>query len=312
MLTIVVVVSLVRHFLAYGTEPIVADSLRIPNIGRISGMLGIVTLLIASVSGCSHCRSTLTAFSHLKTTYAKERRARATAKDVWDEKFAEHYYGHSDSEGLRAGFVEGFVASCMDGGDCPPLFAPNQDSMFQHGKNTCSTAWHNGYPIGSAEAAVCGYQEHNCARAHPCLRDVRRPVNPGCIRISDQYLLSDNRVNSHSLLTAADAELNVPFLPPLKLSLKPKVDSSEFATTAVVDRLIPELDGPRSMPEIEQSVTTTGLGLPELLDTQTNFATEQFDSKTVRIHPEASHPVVATDAPLSESDGWRPVAKQQQ
>ena len=87
--------------------------------------------------------------------------------------------------------------------------------------------------MGSAEAAAHGYQGHNCARAHPFLRDARRPVNPGCIRISDQYLVSDNRVNSHSLLTAADGvaeadgELNVPLLPPLKLSLKTKVDSPE-------------------------------------------------------------------------------------
>ncbi|MCH2203361.1 MAG: hypothetical protein MK102_15435 [Fuerstiella sp.] len=233
-----------------------ADSLRIPNISRISGLLGVVTLIIASVSGCSHCRSTLTAFSHLKTACAKERQARATAKDVWDEKFAEHYRGHSDSEGLRAGFIDGFVSGCMGGGDCPPLFAPNQDGMFQHGENKCSTAWHNGYPMGSAEAAVCGYQEHKCARAHPCLRDVRRPVNPGCIRISEQHLLSDNKVNSHSLRTAADgvaeadAELNVPLLLPIKLSLKPQVDVSKFVTTAAVERLIPELDVPRSTPEI--------------------------------------------------------------
>ena len=209
---------------------------------RFATAFGAVVLITVPMSGCSPFRSTLTAFcapyGQLNGECRTERQARATARDVWDAEFAERYCGHHDPRGLRAGFIDGFVASCKGNGDSPPMFAPSQNGLLSHGNKMCSTAWHNGYPMGAAEAAACGCQGQLCPRVHPCLVDVKRPVNPGCIRIPDYQLLSDSGAGAKSPLTNTgdenSAEEVVPSLSALVLPLSSVEESREPTTKGLV------------------------------------------------------------------------------
>ena len=189
---------------------------------------GAVVMLTVPMSGCSTFRSRLI---ECKT----ERQARAMARDVWGEKFAERFGVHDDPRGLRAGFIDGFVAGCKGNGDSPPMFAPNQNGLLCHGTKRCATAWHNGYPMGAAEAAASGWQGQLCPRVHPCLVDVKRPVNPGCIRISDYQLLSGSGAGVKSPLTNTGDENSapeevIPSLPVLELPLS-SLEESRYPIT---------------------------------------------------------------------------------
>lgn len=152
---------------------------------RYRTAMAFAILVVPMISGCSHFHSSLEAYSLFKGEYRTDRRARAAAKEVWDCKVAHCYANHCDIKGLRQGFIDGFVDACNGGGDCPPMFSPSKNGLFCHERPSCSTAWHNGYPLGAAQAQTCGFCRASCSRVHPCLRDVQRPVNPGCVRIED-------------------------------------------------------------------------------------------------------------------------------
>ena len=188
---------------------------------RLLRVAGPLCLAIVLSSGCSHMKSELCTFcapyETLKGDCRNERRARSIAGKIWDAKYAHCHVNHCDVKSLRDGFIDGFVDACQGGGGCPPMFAPEKHGILGCKSRQCSTSWHNGYPQGAAEALACGYCQVSCSKVHPCLRDVQRPVNPGCIRIEDAGYLAQNspvQLNSYETdpllhLTRPELQLGV-------------------------------------------------------------------------------------------------------
>lgn len=142
-------------------------------------------LIIISVSGCANTRSCLTAvcapYEASKGCSTTERKARRAAREIWDCHHAQCYLNNCNFKDVREGFIEGFVSTCAGGDSCPPMFAPTKHSLCGLNKR-CSTAWHEGWPLGAVAAESSGFTNSCCSRAHPCLRGPRIPCNPGCVR----------------------------------------------------------------------------------------------------------------------------------
>lgn len=142
-------------------------------------------LIIVSASGCANTKSCLTAFcapyEATKGTCTTERQARRVAREIWDCHHAQCYLNNCNYKEVREGFIDGFVSTCSGGNTCPPMFAPAKHSLCGLNKR-CSTAWHEGWPLGSVAAESSGFCNSSCSRAHPCLRGPKLPCNPGCVK----------------------------------------------------------------------------------------------------------------------------------
>lgn len=269
-------------------------------------VMALAVLMIPLITGCSHFHSSMGMFcapyGQLKGQCRTERRARAAAKDAWDCKFAQCHRNHCDPKGLREGFIDGFVDASMGGGGCPPMFAPDQNGLFCHGKKSCSTAWHNGYPMGEAHALSCGFTELPCSRVHPCLRDMERPVNPGCIRVSEYnaYGGSGNTGGIQEFYPAQQVpEQLIPELPPampsaevdvepvplqLELQVPPipappvKHEAISFKST-LTDRLV-RLQSAEPESEIESVEVKSPVKTPQDLEVRPNVKVLTSDTST--------------------------------
>lgn len=141
-------------------------------------------LIVCTLSGCVNITSCLTAvcapYEASKGACTTERKARRVAREIWDRHHAECYLTNCNYKDVRTGFIAGFVATCAGGDSCPPMFAPAKHSLCGLNRR-CSTAWHEGWPLGAIAAESNGFSNCCCSRAHPCLRGPRVPCNPGCI-----------------------------------------------------------------------------------------------------------------------------------
>lgn len=198
----------------------------------------VAIFLLPLLSGCSQFSGSLcdlgAPMARMKGDCRDERLARSAAKEIWGCKYEQCYINHCDPNGLRKGFIDGFVDASFGKTDCPPMFAPVSMGLFLHPKATCSMAWHNGYPMGQAAALSCGYQRNCCSRLHPCLRNYERPVNPGCVKIDDYQNGQQNQYSPGipmEVITPAPA----PIMPPIGVSAtEPTVEEFGSVPEAIV------------------------------------------------------------------------------
>lgn len=154
--------------------------------GKAVGTLFCLSMVIlASTSGCSYYGNALCSavapYEQIKCDGFRELRGRVKARAIWAKKYANCYRKHCNLKDVRAGFIDGFVDSCMGGDGCPPMFAPNGGCSLGLG-NHCASAWFEGYPLGAAAAEACGACRWAGNRCHPGLLSCgENPAcNPGC------------------------------------------------------------------------------------------------------------------------------------
>lgn len=186
-------------------------------------LIPLASLLITlTVSGCSGTRSCLSSvcapYEASKGSCTTERQARRCARAIWDSHHAQCYLNNCHYKEVREGFIAGFTSVCNGGNTCPPMFAPTKHSLCGLNKR-CSTAWHEGWPLGAIAAESSGFCNSCCSRAHPCLRGPRVPCNPGCVSCgsgSDEYA-SSYIVDSYQVSEAPEeaVEVQIEVAPPV-------------------------------------------------------------------------------------------------
>lgn len=179
-------------------------------------------LIVISASGCQNTRSCLSAFcapyEASKGSCTTERQARRCARAIWDTHHAQCYLSNCHYKEVREGFIAGFVSVCSGGNTCPPMFAPAKHGLCGLNKR-CSTAWHEGWPLGAVAAESSGFCNSCCSRAHPCLRAPRIPCNGGCVSCgntdggySDDYVIEPMHVPEASVEIIHE-EIEAPAVP---------------------------------------------------------------------------------------------------